>query len=181
MPKPHLHHRFGSFLEALYWLILVYPHPFSLSISHISGMNMLSSWHGKVQNCISSRQGQTSVLCHGRDIPLTWVKSFTGTLKGKVLSFWVLSPKRTESVSDESGNCLGNQGPYVMNWPPCSFLSVFSFCHVIVMWSLCDLLFLWCSLFCNIYCSVTYCPGWLHCPCDSYCSCDSIVLIYYKY
>ena len=60
------------------------------------------------------------------------------------------------------------------------FLYSFS-CHVIVMWSLCDLLFLWCLLFCNIYCSVTHCPGWLHCPCDVHCSCDSIVLIYYKY
>ena len=30
-------------------------------------------------------------------------------------------------------------------------------------------------------CTVTYCPGWLCCPCDIYCLCDSIVLFYYKY
>ena len=71
----------------------------------------------------------------------------------------------------------------VTNWPPFFFYFTFLFLshHVIIMWLLCDLLFLWCLLFCNVYYSVTYCPGWLHCPCDVYCSCDSIVLIYYKY
>ena len=55
---------------------------------------------------------------------------------------------------------------------PYTLCSLYLSCHVIIMWSLCDLLFLWRSLFCNVYCSVTYCPGWLHCPCDAYCSCD---------
>ena len=67
---------------------------------------------------------------------------------------------------------------------PISFLFTFTLlfsCHVIVMWSHSDSLFLWRLLFHHIYCSVTHCPGWLYCPCDGYCSCDSIVLIYYKY
>ena len=54
-------------------------------------------------------------------------------------------------------------------------------CHVIVMWSHSDSLYLWQLLFRHVYCSVTHCPGWLHCPCDVYCSRDSIVLHYYKY
>ena len=54
-------------------------------------------------------------------------------------------------------------------------------CHVIVMWSHSDSLYLWRLLFCHVYCSVTHCLGWLYCPSDVYCSCDSIVLLYYKY
>ena len=49
----------------------------------------------------------------------------------------------------------------VMKRPPFllfTLLLPFS-CHVIIMWSHCDSLFLWHVLFCHVYCSVTHCPG----------------------
>ena len=138
---------------------------------------------------------------------LRWLTKGHGMTKGLGKDCRSFKEKKRKMIRDitaglwraTKGVCWGDNRQGEL-WPMCKYprsrvqgcyeltpifflylLFLLSSCHVITMWSLCDLLFLWCLLFCNIYCYVTHCPGWLHCPCDTYCSCDSIVLIYYKY
>ena len=85
-------HTYTTGLEVFGGTLLTHPcvsPPLLTLNSHISGMNMLSSQHGKVQNYIPSRQSQTSVLCHSRDRADCGSRSTQVTCRWFDLQVWV--------------------------------------------------------------------------------------------